>query len=643
MANPRNYVKDADDTPPGVTPSNYETGKGANARLRKINLNVDIATQAELNEAFNLLSNAIAGATGDLTAYYTKSEADAISTALSTSLHNEIEAIDNSLSNYALSTTVADAYKVTVSDADEQPSSFVYTIMQGESEAGTINVPKDMFVEGASFQGTVLVLSVRGQDTPISTDLSGLVDVYTGGSTTDAVVSVDKDTNVITVTATEAIARVGTSEDASSANTIYGAKKYAEEKAAAVAVSAEGDTGDGALVTADDANNMITVGSTQKLKDAVTAAETALQTISNGKDSVYVTTTIGTKTNNEQTVGVAVTVAALTAGTNGLAEATDVKQYVDGKITDLSVSAAGDAYVNATSTGKAITVTATDKLTAVVNVVETTSAAWSAAETNAKTYTDTVSAALSTAVNTEIGAEKTRAEGVEQALSGAIDNLSSSLSAAQGDAYISAYVDGNTVKVEALCATVWNEVSAKADLTAVDGLSAIYKKIAKVNDAVSSTRFDLPITDDYEDIDDIIADVIEIRKALNMLRETAGGGGGGDELPTGYDFYGIVELPEVGTSERALYGVKVIDNNNVVTLLKSKATEATFADTDAAFEPEPTSGIVVITHNGYSTGYSLYGSSGDYYLERYTGDSEGQSYATFTEVTVSAAETFYNS
>ena len=455
LRNLRAYTQDADDTLTSVTASDYGTGNGANARLRKINLNVDIATQAELNEAFNLLSNAIQDiSTGTLSNYYTKPEVNDISTALSTALTGEIDAeatarkeadnaITASLSAYALSTTVADAYKVSVSDAADQTSSFVYTIKQGELTAGTINVPKDMFVEGASFQGTVLVLSVRGQDTPISTDLSGLVDEYTGSE--DSEVKVTTDGNVISVVLKDTIARVGTAEDLSTANTIYGAKAYADEVAAAVAVTAEGETGEGALVTASDENNVITVGSTEKLKDAVAAAETAIQDVVG--DGIYLTADFSQEEHK-------------------------------------------------------VTVSAADRLTDVVSAVETSVDIWNAAETNAKAYTDIVSAALSTAFNTEIGAEKTRAEGVEQALSGAIDNLSSSLSAAQGDDYISAYVDGNTVKVEALCATVWNEVSAKIDTSKV------------VTAANELSVLALSALSDYNDIDEIISEVEKIKGAL---------------------------------------------------------------------------------------------------------------------------------
>lgn len=507
LRNLRAYTQNKDDTLSTVTPSDYETGKGANARLRKINLNVDIATQAELNEAFNLLSNAIEDiSTGTLSNYYTKPEVNDISTALSTALTGEIDAeatarkeadnaIKASLSAYALSTTVADAYKVKVSDADEQTSSFVYTITQGELTAGTINVPKDMFVEGASFQGTVLVLSVRGQDTPISTDLSGLVDVYTGGSTTDAVVSVDKDTNVITVTATDAIARVGTSEDLSNVNTIYGAKAYADAIVADKNVTASGD----AIVSANAENNAVTVGATTDLCAAVVAANAALQTISHGTDGTYVTTNVGTKADNDQTVAVELTFGELSAGTTGVAKAEEAKAYVDAAISGVDgkfvkgLNSQTTAYVDITGdtslTGnKIVTVNASEKVTGAVDKVELCASIW-----------DTVT---NKADLTALEAEATTRENADKFLSGKIDALSSSLNAAEGDDYISAYVDGNTVKVEALCATVWNEVSAKIDTN---------KVVAAANEL---SVLALSALSDYNDIDEIISEVEKIKGAL---------------------------------------------------------------------------------------------------------------------------------
>lgn len=98
-------------------------------------------------------------------------------------------------------------------------------------------------------------------------------------------------------------------------------------------VSATGETGDAALVTASASNNAVTVGSTTKLQNAVASAETALQGIEKGTDGNFVTTTIGAKDeNNKQTVAVSVAVQDITGATadkDGLAVASDVKAYVD--------------------------------------------------------------------------------------------------------------------------------------------------------------------------------------------------------------------------------------------------------------------------------------------------------------------------
>lgn len=61
-------------------------------------------------------------------------------------------------------------------------------------------------------------------------------------------------------------------------------------------------------------------------------ADSALQTIVKGTDGTYVTTNVSTKTDNQQTVGVSVTiqsVAEATSSKKGLAEASDVKSYAD--------------------------------------------------------------------------------------------------------------------------------------------------------------------------------------------------------------------------------------------------------------------------------------------------------------------------
>ena len=130
--------------------------------------------------------------------------------------------------------------------------------------------------------------------------------------------------------------------------------------------------------TVDAANYQV---SASDLKTAITNANSALQSISKGTDGTYVTTTIGTKTNNDQTVGVAVTQSTVTytaasdpdpatlTATNGLlneSAITPIKNYVDAKVGTAVQS------VNGSTAEKGKSVTQSDYAT--VKVTATTDA-----------------------------------------------------------------------------------------------------------------------------------------------------------------------------------------------------------------------------------------------------------------------------
>lgn len=71
----------------------------------------------------------------------------------------------------------------------------------------------------------------------------------------------------------------GSEADDSSANSIVGAKKYADEAVAGKNVTAAGESGEAALVEAEAASNKVTINSTAKLKAAVALAETSVQSL----------------------------------------------------------------------------------------------------------------------------------------------------------------------------------------------------------------------------------------------------------------------------------------------------------------------------------------------------------------------------
>ena len=191
-----------------------------------------------------------------------------------------------------------------------------YTFKQGVETIGTINLDKDLVVtkgdviekEGVKY----LQLFIANQDTPIEIKVSDLVDVYTGSTYIDingvnniSVKFNDLDTalnaesakvgNAIKVNAdaikaeeTRAKGVEKTLTDGLKAVTDDYLKKADKEELSSEInnvnqaiqnknVSAEGENGDNALVTARAEANKVTVDSTDKLQNAVTKAETSLQ------------------------------------------------------------------------------------------------------------------------------------------------------------------------------------------------------------------------------------------------------------------------------------------------------------------------------------------------------------------------------
>lgn len=212
---------------------------------------------------------------------------------------------------------------------------------------------------------------------------------------------------------TASVETSGTSDGLAVASDV---KSYVDGAVSAKNVSASGETGTNALVTASASNNEVTVGSTTKLQNAVASAESALQgvqvnsadltvdanhkvnisiaegttngtlavngtdvavhglgsaaytaatdyataaqggkadsalqSVSHGTDSNYVTLTVGAKDGNQdQALSASATLQPLASADSshmGLAEASDAKAYIDGKIAalDADLDASGTA------------------------------------------------------------------------------------------------------------------------------------------------------------------------------------------------------------------------------------------------------------------------------------------------------------
>lgn len=81
---------------------------------------------------------------------------------------------------------------------DKSEDGLTYVVKQGELEIKTINIPKDMVVNGGSYANGNLTLNIANGD-PVVIPVADLIDLYTGGKNSEIAVNIDSN-NVITAT-----------------------------------------------------------------------------------------------------------------------------------------------------------------------------------------------------------------------------------------------------------------------------------------------------------------------------------------------------------------------------------------------------------------------------------------------------------
>lgn len=155
------------------------------------------------------------------------------------------------------------------------------------------------------------------------------------------------------ITLSETVQKVETSSaDAKGLAEASDVKAYVDGKVSGKNVTAEGESGETALVTASAADNKVTVNATDKLKNAVAKAETSVQSV-NGKDGAAVTLT-GADIATDQKVGESTTATVNTVladiytklGVAVKADGKTIKEAADHTLS-VNLEATSDALVQA--------------------------------------------------------------------------------------------------------------------------------------------------------------------------------------------------------------------------------------------------------------------------------------------------------
>lgn len=245
---------------------------------------------------------------------------------------------------------ISDAFPVTISESTGSGDiAKIYTIKQGLSTIGTINIPKELvvtsgsvvagtwsgtsFTESASGTGKAIKLTIANQTTPIYINVKDLVDVYTAQQNASQVQLSISASNVISATLVNG--SVTTSILANGAVTTAKIDEGAVTTAKIAGSAVTSDKIDNDAVTED------------KIEDSVLAkinrGNTSVQSVSGG-DFISVTDTSGTTNNKSYKVSAktktmeATKADILLNGEDALATAHDVYNFIKARLSVKVVS-----------------------------------------------------------------------------------------------------------------------------------------------------------------------------------------------------------------------------------------------------------------------------------------------------------------
>ena len=256
-----------------------------------------------------------------------------------------------------------DSTVITVTEAEGSGSVLkAYTIAQGGTTIGTINIPKDLvvtsgsvvngtwsgdtFKENASGKGKALKLVIANQTEPVYINPTDFIDVYAGGTNAEITVDVSN-ANVITAT-------VGTIAASKVSGLATIATSGLASDAAMTGYATATATGD----VADTDSAMVAIKKVEAKADSAISAA-GVTSAAPATNSFVTVDGTGSGTDKTGDIVIGLTMGNVANNTKGVAEAKDVKAYVDDAVEDATKSGSATAGATATTSTAAASAGAT--------------------------------------------------------------------------------------------------------------------------------------------------------------------------------------------------------------------------------------------------------------------------------------------